>query len=193
MLYMPYIYVKNYINIRYLKVNQAMDYYSGIILAENNEPMIWYASIFRVTVHCELQESIMKFPFDKHTCNLEFDSTDSIRAKDLVELDEFVGVGSNHDDKNSVSGFTITKERKYFSNTSAVFGVEFQFETNIVGYLIRYYLICGILVSLISAISFMIKPSIVPGRIGLLITIFLVLASFFSLAQVLILFIHKTH
>ena len=71
MLYMPYIYVKNYINIRYLKVNQATDYYSGIILAENNEPMIWYASIFRVTVHCELQESIMKFPFDKHTCNLE--------------------------------------------------------------------------------------------------------------------------
>ena len=71
MIYIPYIYVKNYINIRYLKVNQAMDYYSGIILAENNEPMIWYASIFRVTVHCELQESIMKFPFDKHTCNLE--------------------------------------------------------------------------------------------------------------------------
>ena len=70
--------------------------------------------------------------------------------------------------------------------------MEFQFETNIVGYLIRYYLICGILVSLISSISFMIKPSIVPGRIGLLITIFLVLASFFSLAQVLILFIHKT-
>ena len=71
MLYMPYIYVKNYINIRYLKVNQAMDYYSGIILAENNEPMIWYASVFRVSVHCELQDSIIKFPFDKHTCNLE--------------------------------------------------------------------------------------------------------------------------
>ena len=71
MLYMPYIYVKNYIDIRYHKVNEVMDYYSGIILAENNEPMIWSASVFRVTVHCELQESIMKFPFDKHTCNLE--------------------------------------------------------------------------------------------------------------------------
>ena len=71
MLYMPYIYVKNYIDIRYHKVNEVNDYYSGIILAENNEPMIWSASVFRVTVHCELQESIMKFPFDKHTCNLE--------------------------------------------------------------------------------------------------------------------------
>ena len=71
MLYMPYIYVKNYIDIRYHKVNEVNDYYSGIIIAENNEPMIWSASVFRVTVHCELQESIMKFPFDKHTCNLE--------------------------------------------------------------------------------------------------------------------------
>ena len=71
MLYMPYIYVKNYIDIRYHKVNEVFDYYSGIIIAENNEPMLWSASVFRVTVHCELQESIMKFPFDKHTCNLE--------------------------------------------------------------------------------------------------------------------------
>ena len=89
------------------------------------------------------------------------------------------------DDKNHVSGFTITKERKFFSNTSAVFGVEFHFETNTIGFLVRYYLICGILVCLISSISFMIKPSIVPGRAGLLVTLFLVLANFFSLAQVL--------
>ena len=58
--------------------------------------------------------------------------------------------------------------------------------------MVRYYLICGILVSLISSISFLIRPSIVPGRAGLLVTLFLVLANFFSLAQVLILFIHKT-
>ena len=36
MLYMPYIYVKNYIDIRYHKVNEVNDYYSGIIIAENN-------------------------------------------------------------------------------------------------------------------------------------------------------------
>ena len=91
----------------------------------------------------------------------------------------------NLDDKNHVSGFTITKERKFFSNTSAVFGVEFHFETNTIGFFVRYYLICGILVCLISSISFMIKPSVVPGRAGLLVTLFLVLANFFSLAQVL--------
>ena len=85
-----------------------------------------------------------------------------------------------------VNGYTITKQRKFISNTSSVvFGVEFNFETNVVGYLVRYYLICCILVALVSSISFMIKPSIVPGRAGLLVTLFLVLANFFSLAQVI--------
>ena len=103
-----------------------------------------------------------------------------MRAKYFNEFAEY-----EQHDKIYVSGFTITKQRKFFSNTSSVFGVEFHFETNIVGYLVRYYLICAILVSLISSISFMIKPSIVPGRAGLLVTLFLVLANFFSLAQVL--------
>ena len=89
------------------------------------------------------------------------------------------------DDNAYVSGYIITKQRKFASNKSALFGIEFQFETYVVGFLVKYYLICGILVSLISSISFMIKPSIVPGRAGLLVTLFLVLANFFSLAQVL--------
>ena len=57
---------------------------------------------------------------------------------------------------------------------STVPGIEFQSETNVFGFLIRYHLICAILVSLISSISFMIKPSVVPGRVGLLVTLFLV-------------------
>ena len=88
-------------------------------------------------------------------------------------------------DDSYVSGYNITKQRKFSSNTSSVFGVEFNFETNFVGFLVRYYLICSILVALVSSISFMIKPSIVPGRAGLLVTLFLVLANFFSLAQVI--------
>ena len=106
-----------------------------------------------------------------------------MRAKYLTPEDvsyEYLGEDSY------VNGYTITKQRKFISNTSSVvFGVEFNFETNVVGYLVRYYLICCILVALVSSISFMIKPSIVPGRAGLLVTLFLVLANFFSLAQVI--------
>ena len=106
-----------------------------------------------------------------------------MRAKYLTPEDlsvEYLGEDSY------VNGYSITKQRKFTSNTSSVvFGVEFNFETNFVGYLIRYYLICCILVALVSSISFMIKPSIVPGRAGLLVTLFLVLANCFSLVQVI--------
>ena len=90
-----------------------------------------------------------------------------MRAKYFQEFDDAFEL----DDKIHVSGFTITKQKKFFSNTSAVFGVEIHFKTNVVGFLVKYYLICGILVSFISSISFMIKPSVVPGRAGLLVTL----------------------
>ena len=118
---------------------------------------------------------------------MQFNCTDFIRAKYVYEDDHFEDFEdnvSNPDDTIHVSGYNIKKPRKFFSNTSSVFGVEFHFETNVFGFLVRYHLICAILVSLISSISFMIKPSIVPGRVGLLVTLFLVLANFFSLAQV---------
>ena len=105
-----------------------------------------------------------------------------IRAKHMTLKD--IDIKYSFEEEPYVSGYTITKQRKFTSNTSSeygVFGVEFNFQTNFVGFLVRYYLICSILVALVSSISFMIKPSIVPGRAGLLVTLFLVLANFFSL------------
>ena len=73
---------------------------------------------------------------------------------------------------------------------SSQFGVETKFVVTFSlhrepsGYLIRYHLVCMILV-LIGSISFLIEPKIVPGRAGLLVTLFLVLAAFFSNAQVI--------
>ena len=42
---------------------------------------------------------------------------------------------------------------------------------------------CATLV-LVAAVNFLIDPKVVPGRAGLLVTLFLVLANFFSDAQV---------
>ena len=73
---------------------------------------------------------------------------------------------------------------------SSQFGVEtkfvviFSLHREPSGYLIRHHLVCMILV-FIGSISFLIEPKIVPGRAGLLLTLFLVLAAFFSNAQVI--------
>ena len=85
---------------------------------------------------------------------------------------------------NAMSGYTIKGFEKFHSNNPvATFGFNVTFERNPQGYIINYHLICGMLV-LVASINFVIDPKIVPGRAGLLITIFLVLTSFFSDAQV---------
>ena len=52
------------------------------------------------------------------------------------------------------------------------------------GILINYNMICATLV-LVATVNFLIDPRVVPGRAGLLVTLFLVLANFFTSAQVM--------
>ena len=75
-----------------------------------------------------------------------------------------------------------TKSSPFGTETKLV--VTFFLERKPNGYLIRYHLVCAALV-FIGSISFFIEPKIVPGRSGLLVTLFLVLAAFFSNAQVI--------
>ena len=66
------------------------------------------------------------------------------------------------------------------------FGIQISFERNskgINGILINYHLISSVLV-LVAAINFLIDPKVVPGRAGLMVTIFLVLTNIFTSAQV---------
>ena len=70
MIYIPFIFPKNYIDIRYHKMN-GHDLASGIMLTENNEQFLMFTTVFRLRFHCDLQDSIITFPFDKHSCNLE--------------------------------------------------------------------------------------------------------------------------
>ena len=76
-----------------------------------------------------------------------------------------------------------TKSSLYGAGFETKFIVTFSLCREPFGYLIRYHLVCAVLV-IIGSISFLIEPKIVPGRSGLLVTLFLVLAAFFSNAQV---------
>ena len=72
------------------------------------------------------------------------------------------------------------------SNNPARFQIKIRFERTferITDILISYHMICAILV-LVASINFLIDPKVVPGRAGLLVTLFLVLTNFFSDAQV---------
>ena len=61
----------------------------------------------------------------------------------------------------------------------AAFGILLKFKRRQSEFAVEYYLPCGILV-FIASISFLIDPSVVPGRCGLLLMLFLVFTNFLS-------------
>ena len=88
---------------------------------------------------------------------------------------------------NDTNDYHIKSFEVIASKDSGKFGIRVRFERNSKSYwglLINYHLMCGMLV-IVAAINFLIDPKVVPGRAGLLVTIFLVLTNFFSDAQVI--------
>ena len=61
----------------------------------------------------------------------------------------------------------------------SVAGFEMVLERHLSHYLITYYLPSGLFV-VVSWISFMVPPDIIPGRMALLVTLFLVLVNIFN-------------
>ena len=85
---------------------------------------------------------------------------------------------------NDTNNYIVKSFEKYMNGSS--FGIHISFERNTkgtIGILINYHFMCATLV-LIASINFLIDPKVVPGRAGLLVTLFLVLTNFFSAAQV---------
>ena len=87
---------------------------------------------------------------------------------------------------NDTNDYSIKSFEAVVSNDSRKFGIKIRFERNSKSYwglLINYHLMCGMLV-IVASINFLVDPKVVPGRAGLLVTLFLVLTTFFKAAQV---------
>ena len=114
------------------------------------------------------------------------------RNTNNYKIDDFKVFYSNANENHKT-----TYECHSNANHKTRFGIHISFQRNsdgINGILIYYHLMCAVLV-LVSSINYVIDPKVVPGRAGLLITVHLVLTTFFSDAQVPILknFIYCFH
>ena len=67
----------------------------------------------------------------------------------------------------------------FFSGNYSVAGFELTLRRKVSHYIITYYLPSGMFV-IVSWISFLVPPEIVPGRMTLLVTVFLVLVNIFN-------------
>ena len=87
---------------------------------------------------------------------------------------------------NDTNDYNINSIEVYHFNHTSRFGVHVRFERNsngIITILINYHMICAMLV-FVASINFLIDPKVVPGRAGMLVTLFLVLANLFTGARV---------
>ena len=95
---------------------------------------------------------------------------------------------SNINMSNNTNNYIINPLRIIqHSNDSSKFAIQISFGHSlggITGILISYHMMCALLV-ITASLNFLIDPKVVPGRAGMLVTLFLVLANFFSDAQVI--------
>jgi len=134
---------------------------------------IFLYSEFRADVFCKME--LEAFPFDKQTCFFEFED----RANQTII--------QNNTIKNieiNPTGYSKIKAKGTPTELTnmPVFGIKFELSRNPMAFIVKYHVTSGVLV-IIGGISFLIDPKIVPGRMGLLVTLFLVQANFFSNAQ----------
>ena len=93
---------------------------------------------------------------------------------------------------DNINGYIIKSIEKHLSKNATSFGLKIRFERSTSnGILINYHLMCAIL-AMAASINFLIDPKVVPGRAGLLVTLFLVMTGFFSDAQVTLI-LEKLH
>ena len=85
MISIPIVFVKNYIDIRYHKFT-GLDLWCGIIHIPSKEPMLVFSTVFSVKFHCEMEDTIIKFPFGKHSCNMEVNCSAKLNDRYLRGL-----------------------------------------------------------------------------------------------------------
>merc|ERR1719220_955174 len=167
------------LNLKEFKTLHVLSNLEGLWLNRNFE--IMYAVATRITFICPM--TFNSFPLDVQVCLFQVGSFNYDNSK-MVFVDEFI---ANHTQIRSVLDYSIEiralpKDQKNYvalTGNYSVAGFEMTLKRKVSHYIITCYLPSGMFV-MVSWISFLIPPDVVPGRMTLLITIFLVLVNIFN-------------
>lgn len=175
----PDIFIHDLIKFKTLKV---LDPLEGLTILGNETFSLFTATI--VTFSCRML--FKQYPFDVQDCPFLLTSTNH----PINEI-EFNGTYFSHMEHTALQTFDLEireleaekKETEVNGETFSVTGVHVQLKRNYGAFLLRYFLPCCIMV-IVSFNSFIIPTEAIPGRVGLLATLFLVLTALFTSVQV---------
>ena len=147
----------------------------------NGTKFIRYIAKVKIVLNCQM--TFDSFPFDSHTCRHQVGSYNY--PKDIWDCTSSVHVDSSQQ-RNLQYHMKITDlprsesliDEALSGNTWATCGFEIALWRKKSQIFVQVYLTSGLLVVL-AWVSFIIPPDVVPGRMGLLVTVFLMLITLF--------------
>ena len=179
-LWLPNIFIYN---IKTYKVIDVLNKLAGLWITTDQNVM--YSQATHITFICPMRFD--KFPLDTQTCKFQVGSYSYDDSKMTFATD--VAGYSAPKVANSIAldyAITITKLRKedqvFLGDSLGNFslaGFEMVLHRYVSTYIITYYLPSGLFV-IVSWISFLIPMDVIPGRMALLVTLFLVLVNIFN-------------
>ena len=157
--------------------------------------LLQYQERLKVTVYCPFD--FTNFPFDNHQCNLNFGLTSYVTTTaSLLPLIISYGGISTSLGQNSIQIVSTNSPEPFNMNLSSIApfleldnddasysftGMHMEFYRNTIGSLIGGYYVPTATFSIFSLVSYSIDLDIVPGRLGLLVTLDLILKLYVAL------------
>ncbi|XP_040563725.1 gamma-aminobutyric acid receptor subunit alpha-2 isoform X4 [Lepeophtheirus salmonis] len=155
---------------------------SGLRVGKNK--VIEYNSMVNVKISCRMLFD--NYPFDKHKCYLQVGSyyyTEETVTCDSTFTDPLGNEPSRQRNLQYFIKFQDLppeeKKMELLSGNYSACGFQITFERKRLQLIYQIYLPCILFVA-VSWVSFLVRPECVPGRMGMLITLFLVLVNIFN-------------
>ena len=179
-LWLPNIFIYN---LKTYKVIDVLNKLAGLWIGADRT--VFYSQATHITFICPMRFD--KFPLDKQTCKFQVGSY-SYDDTRMVFITESAGYTSPKTANSIALDYAITinelrPEDEVFQGGSlgnfSLAGFEMVLHRYVSTYIITYYLPSGLFV-IVSWISFLIPMDVIPGRMALLVTLFLVLVNIFN-------------
>ena len=184
-----------------VRVHKAKELIPAKVIGKNNDfnyfwlgpPVLLYQQRFKVTIYCPLD--FKNFPFDSHQCDLNFGINDYVTTSArLLPLTISYGDISTSLGQNSIEIVSTDFPEPFNINLSSnepfetldngwsysSTGMHMEFYRNSIGSLIGGYYVPTATFSIFSLVSYSIDLDIVPGRLGLLVTLDLIFANVYN-------------
>lgn len=151
---------------------------SGVRIIKNKT--ITYELGVRITISCRM--NFDNYPLDAQTCQFQvgsyYDTHETVTCNShfIYDLDRQRSLQHFLQIEGLPPNF---KEVKLPSGTYAACGIQVRFQRKQMQFIVQVYLPSFMFV-IVSWVSFLINPHVVPGRMGLLVTLFLVLINIFN-------------